>query len=139
MGGHDEVGNFAVQQGISVHRGLLRQDVDGGSAKTPGAQREGRGQAADADEERDRGHGDGDLAPDWAERFSRPDDPAFEPLGRTDSELTLENLRHLCEIVGTDPPNDLAVRNAVSFFNFYQNGNSSSPISIVLAALNGSS
>jgi transglutaminase-like putative cysteine protease/predicted glutamine amidotransferase len=29
---------------------------------------------------------DGDLAPDWAERFPLPDDPAFDPLGRTDSE-----------------------------------------------------
>ena len=29
---------------------------------------------------------DGDLASDWAERFPLPDDPAFEPLGRTDSE-----------------------------------------------------
>ena len=29
---------------------------------------------------------DGDLAPDWAKRLPLPDDPAFEPLGRTDSE-----------------------------------------------------
>lgn len=29
---------------------------------------------------------DGDLTPDWAEAFPLPEDPAFEPLGRTDSE-----------------------------------------------------
>jgi transglutaminase-like putative cysteine protease/predicted glutamine amidotransferase len=29
---------------------------------------------------------DGDLAPDYAERFPLGDDPAFDPLGRTDSE-----------------------------------------------------
>jgi transglutaminase-like putative cysteine protease/predicted glutamine amidotransferase len=29
---------------------------------------------------------DGDLAKDWATRFALPDDPSFEPLGRTDSE-----------------------------------------------------
>ncbi len=29
---------------------------------------------------------DGDLATNWAERFPLPDDPAFDPLGHTDSE-----------------------------------------------------
>jgi predicted glutamine amidotransferase len=29
---------------------------------------------------------DGDLASDWRDRFALPDDPAFDPLGRTDSE-----------------------------------------------------
>lgn len=29
---------------------------------------------------------DGDLAENWAERFPLPDDPSFDPLGRTDSE-----------------------------------------------------
>jgi transglutaminase-like putative cysteine protease/predicted glutamine amidotransferase len=29
---------------------------------------------------------DGDLVSDWARRFALPDDPAFDPLGRTDSE-----------------------------------------------------
>jgi transglutaminase-like putative cysteine protease/predicted glutamine amidotransferase len=29
---------------------------------------------------------DGDLASDWSERLPLPDDPSFEPLGRTDSE-----------------------------------------------------
>ena len=55
---------------------------------------------------------DGDLAPDWASRFPLPDDPSFDPLGRTDSEhafcwilahLHARRARSLAEV----PPEDL--------------------------------
>lgn len=50
---------------------------------------------------------DGDLTPDWQQRFPRRDDPAFEPLGRTDSEhafclllsrLHAEGMRTLADV-----------------------------------------